>query len=119
MPTKKSFAVTRVIFFGKDLPALARFYRNALGLKVVDDTAPEEWIELDAGACRLALHRGKASASGAKLVFGARDVKDARARIIAAGADANELMSTRELTFCDFTDPAGNRFQVSNRGIAR
>ena len=118
MRTEPIGAITRVIFFAKDVPALARFYRDTLGLPIVGDAEDQDWVECDAGACRLALHRGKPTASGPKLVFGVRDVRAARKRLVGAGVTAGEVISAGKLQLCDFRDPAGNRFQLSNRGMA-
>jgi catechol 2,3-dioxygenase-like lactoylglutathione lyase family enzyme len=118
MSTSPDGKLSMVIFFGKDLPALARFYRDALGLAVIGDPEDEHWIELDAGGCRLALHRGKATGSGAKIVFGTRDLKSARKRLVAGGATVGETIASAGVQRCDFKDPAGNRCQLSTRGLS-
>ena len=49
-------ALVRVILYVQDVDRLAAFYRDALGLPVVEEIAGE-WAVLQAGACELALHR--------------------------------------------------------------
>ena len=50
----------RIVLFVADLEKEAAFYREKLGLPVSEER--EGWIEFDAGACRIALHRGKRKA---------------------------------------------------------
>jgi catechol 2,3-dioxygenase-like lactoylglutathione lyase family enzyme len=116
MPTRPIGDIAMVIFFGKDLPALARFYRDVVGLEVLGDGEDEHWIELDAGGCRLGLHRGKATGSGAKIVFRTSDLKAARKRLSTGGATVGEIFASAGVERCDFKDPAGNRCQLSTRG---
>ena len=49
--------LTRIILYVQDVERLAAFYRDALGLAVVEAIAGE-WAVLKAGACEIALHRG-------------------------------------------------------------
>ena len=114
---KPRWPVMRVILFGQDLPALARFYAEALGLTILGDANDAGWIELDAGEIRIGLHRGTGSATGAKIVFGAKDVAAAREKLVASGAQAKALVAAAGVELCDFSDPANNRFQLSNRGM--
>ena len=51
--------ITRIIYFVKDMEKATAFYRDKLGLTVVEDPqlSPSEWVEFDADPCRLALHK--------------------------------------------------------------
>src|SRR5512132_4056120 len=46
----------RIILYLQDVRRLAAFYREMLGLEIVEEI-PGEWAVLRAGACELALHR--------------------------------------------------------------
>ena len=52
-----------VILYVQDMGAQVSFYRDVLGLRVVEpqgagDWAGVHWVELDTGSCTLALHAG-------------------------------------------------------------
>jgi catechol 2,3-dioxygenase-like lactoylglutathione lyase family enzyme len=107
--------IRRVIIFTADMPAMARFYREVIGLKPVTDEA--NWKEFGAGACNVALHRGKSAVGNRppKLSFYAADVAAARTALIKRGAAMGKLNSARAVDFCDGKDPDGNPFQISSR----
>jgi catechol-2,3-dioxygenase len=92
---------------------MARFYGEVLGLPIVTDEAG--WKELDAGAARIALHRGKPQVGKAKIVFFVANVKKARAALVARGAKLGALKGDGRLELCDGRDPDGNKIQLSNR----
>jgi hypothetical protein len=109
--------LTRVILFAKDVAALSAFYRDILGLPLLPG-ASDEWVELDAGACRIAIHAGgdaPATRRGPKLVFGVRDVAAVRETLIARGAPMGKVVVFGEISLCDGKDPEGHAFQLSNR----
>ena len=111
-----SLAIRRIIMFTPNFAPMADFYRNVIGLSVIED-APG-WLDLDAGACRLAIH--EASFEGAegpmKIAFFAEDVSAARAALIDRGVTTlGEVMTFGDLQLCDGADPDGNAFQLSNR----
>jgi|SRR5215831_3488426 len=120
--------LTRVILYVQDVTRLATFYREMLGLSVVEEITGE-WVVLRAGACELALHRvGKAwrvddastweVESNTKLVFAVdRDLAALRAEIIAKGVEMGNIKSYPPLTgpLCDGRDPEGNVFQLAQR----
>jgi catechol-2,3-dioxygenase len=115
-----------VILYVQDVDRLATFYRQALGLAVVEEIKGE-WALLDAGPCQLALHRvGKAYRvadpstweveSNAKLVMRVdRPLASVRAELMAKGVAMGELKSYPPLTglLCDGRDPEGNVFQLA------
>ncbi len=110
----------RIILFTADVATLARWYERVFGLRVHE--LEEGWAELDAGGCRLALHRapkratkGKRVDCGHKIVFAAKDVAKARASLLARGAKLGPVRRFGALHLCDGRDPAGNAIQISNR----
>ena len=44
------------MFYVKDLDRMASFYGETFGLKVIDETRVDGFVEFDAGGTRLALH---------------------------------------------------------------
>ena len=106
----------RVIIFTPEVERLAAFYRDIIGLRVLN--SEDGWIEFAAGGCNLALHQGKSSAGTRppKLVFYADDVAAARALLVKRGAaDMGKLTSSTTFDMCDGKDPDGNPFQLSSR----
>ena len=118
-------ALVRVILYVQDVDRLASFYREALGLPVVEEIAGE-WAVLKAGACELALHRvgeayrlgDKASwraESNAKLVLAVDQPLDTlRAALLSAGVAMGEIKSYPGTgPLCDGRDPEGNVSQLA------
>jgi predicted enzyme related to lactoylglutathione lyase len=113
--------ITTIILFVKDVPGVAEFYRDILGFKVIDIIDPE-WTEIDCGSCRIGLHKiGKAGnikkETGVKIAFGVKDVTKSKALIESRGHKMGKIVTFGELNFCDGSDPEGNKFQISNRGM--
>ena len=48
--------LTSAMIFVKDLPQMAAFYENTLGLKPIPETRLENWVEFEAGPARFSLH---------------------------------------------------------------
>ena len=110
------FHLSRIILFTADVLRLAAFYREVIGLKLVGEE--EGWVELDAGPCTIALHKGKPALGvrPPKLVFHAEDVAAARAALVARGLKKiGPVKSTPTFAMCDGQDPDGNPFQLSSR----
>ncbi|MFO1079407.1 MAG: VOC family protein [Reyranellaceae bacterium] len=107
--------VSRIIHFTSNMAAMARFYRDVLGLVPLTD-APG-WKEFGAGACAIALHRGPAPVRrrSPKVVFHSGDVAATRAALVARGARMGKIMSGDAIDFCDGRDPDGNAFSISSR----
>lgn len=118
----------RTIIFAKDLERMTAFYRDGLGLRVLPERSLPGWVELEAGACLVALHaipeeiaRGieitdparPRSENAIKLVFVTPDLAAARAHLLAHGAVMGEA---RSWGACDGLDPEGNVFQISGPG---
>src|SRR5262245_57229336 len=96
--------LARIILFVKDVPGLAAFYRDVLGLRLQELSEDEQWAELDGGGCSIALHGGGAPREGQrshKIAFGVEDVAGVRAELIAKGAKLGEVMISGRLHLCD------------------
>lgn len=115
----------RIILFVRDVQALTRFYRDGLGLAVVE-SIEGEWAVLQAGPCELALHRAGAAHrrsgtraagpnSNAKPVFRLQgDLIALREQFLANGVPMGEIRPYGSTgPFCDGTDPEGNVFQIA------
>ncbi len=113
----------RVIVFVADVEKCADFYRAMFDLSPIkSDLAADEWVELDAGGCRLAFHKAHGAhgptgspAAPHKIVFYAEDVGAVQQELVRRGAQMDEVQTFGDLLLCDGTDPEGHRFQISNR----
>ena len=117
------------MLFVMDLPRMAAFYTNVLGLKAIEATRTDDWIEFDAGSARFSLHAIPASAAGdcppasspprpretnpIRLDFAVSDVESARARLEALGVP----ILLRPWGACDVVDPEGNVLGLRAAGI--
>ena len=111
--------LARVIIFVRDMPKVAEFYRDALGLeqKICSDD-PKDWQEFIAGGMSIALHLSDAPKPrriATKIVFYSPDVKTTKQQLEARGAKLGRVLKTSEFEFCNGTDPEGNPFSVSSR----
>jgi catechol 2,3-dioxygenase-like lactoylglutathione lyase family enzyme len=121
MNTPQIGAISRIMLFVYDVPKVAEFYRDVLGLQPLGEIT-HEWVELQAGSCTVALHhaakplneRGHASA---KIVFGVKDVPAGKALLEARGVRMGKISSFSGIDICDGKDPEGNLFQISSRGM--
>ncbi len=108
--------LSRVIIFTADMQGMTGFYHDVIGLEIVG--REEGWVEFAAGACKIALHKGK-SAIGKrppKLVFYAADVAAARAALVRRGMKGlGPVKSAAKFDMCDGRDPDGNPIQISSR----
>ena len=48
--------LTRAMLYVKDMGRMAAFYQNTLGLKTIEHTRTEDWLEFEAGTVTFALH---------------------------------------------------------------
>jgi predicted enzyme related to lactoylglutathione lyase len=109
-----------VIVYVKDMDAMARFYRDQLGLAItwpadLADYGAEHWVAFDAGGATLALHSGGEGASGTPPRFGfaVSDIAAARERLLAAGVACGEPRSPAPgVQVADCRDPEGNGFFI-------
>ena len=109
--------VSRIIHFTSNMAAMARFYRDVLGLTPLADEPG--WKEFAAGSCAIALHRSPAPVRrrSPKVVFHSDDVATTRAALVARGVRMGKIMSGDEIDFCDGRDPDGNAFSISSRPV--
>ncbi len=115
-----SYPLARVIIFTHQFARMLDFYRQALGMTVVEES--EGWADLASGGCRLAIHAAGADVTVGpdfegphKLAFFAADVVAARTALVARGVTMGPIHDFGDLQFCDGSDPDENRFQLSNR----
>jgi catechol-2,3-dioxygenase len=121
-------SLNRVILYVQDVGRLADFYRDVLGLPIVEEIN-REWSVHRAGACELALHWvGKPYRvadpsswqvdSNVKLVLTVdRELAELRAELVGKGVPMGAIKSYPGLTgpLCDGRDPEGNVFQLAQR----
>ncbi|MCX5660092.1 MAG: VOC family protein [Planctomycetota bacterium] len=107
--------IRRVVLFAKDMAGMTDFYERKIGLKVL--SREPEFVDFDAGACRLALHRtGTPKPGKTKICFYAEDVSAARAELKARGVKMGpDLGQGPGLKLCNAKDPEGNIIQLSSR----
>jgi len=112
--------ISRLIIFTPDVRRLSDFYSNAFGLSKVDG-GDAEWAELSTGTCNLAFHHYAEEGVGrdgwTKIVFGAKNVRDEKARLESLGIEMSEVVQFGDIQLCDGRDPDGNWFQISSRGV--
>lgn len=118
------------MLFVTDLPRMAAFYSDVLGLKAVADTRMDNWIEFEAGSTRFSLHAiPSAALSGCapiasppkpresnpiRLDFAVSDVESERTRLEALGVP----VLVRPWGACDIVDPEGNVLGLRADGAA-
>jgi len=106
----------RIILFSQNVPRLAQFYEHVIGLRVIG-TEPG-WVELDAGGCAVAIHKGKSTIGSRppKIVFYSPDVAATRAELIERGMTGlGSVKSAGTFQMCDGRDIDGNAVQISSR----
>ncbi len=110
-----TLSMRRIVLFTKDMPRMVSFYRDVLGLRLVNDE--KGWKEFDANGCVIALHNGTSEVGRRppKIGFWAKDIAAARAELIGRGAKISKIMSGAGLTRCEGKDPDGNPFSISDR----
>jgi predicted enzyme related to lactoylglutathione lyase len=113
--------ITRIVLYVKNVEKVAEFYQRVFELELVG--APEKgWIQLGAGGCNLALHQAAKTAAfrraAAKIVFGVKDVAQAKAVLESRGLKLGPIHVTPNSTFCNGKDPEGNKLSIGNRGMS-
>ena len=116
-----SIALSRVVLYVRDIPAVAAFYQQHFGLQPVGPAEPG-WLELapPGGGCAIALHQAAAAqkrGSEIKLVFGVADVHAFKAERAAAGLMFGPVHQASGHCFANARDPAGNALSISSRGM--
>jgi predicted enzyme related to lactoylglutathione lyase len=112
------------LIFAKDMQRMTEFYHEGLGLPVIPATSAPGWVELDAGAVRLALHAIVPHIAGQieittpprareetplKLLFEVDDLEAVRRRAVRFGAT---MFEPKPSGICDGLDPEGNVFSL-------
>ena len=115
------------MLFVKDLGEMTAFYRDVIGLRPIEETRREDWIEFDAGGARFALHAiprniaeilettappSAREEQSHKLIFAADDADAEKERLAAAGVTILE----RPWGGWDVVDPEGNVLGVRASG---
>lgn len=114
--------ISRIILFVRDPHRVANFYQTHFGLQLLEG-AEDDWIELSAGGCTLALHRAKRTADSTEqhpsttIVFGVQDVQAAKALFAANGLKFGKVYESADFAFANAKDPEGNAIQISSRGM--
>ena len=112
-----------IIIYVEDMNRQVSFYRDQLGFKLVtpqesEDYGKEFWVELDTGACTLALHAGGKKRYGEdapKFVFRVQDILAARMELINQQVVMGEIRSAAPgVWVCDGADPEGNKFSIES-----
>jgi catechol 2,3-dioxygenase-like lactoylglutathione lyase family enzyme len=114
----------RAMLFVKDLAQMTAFYRDVIGLRPIEGTRRDDWIEFDAGGTSFTLHAipqhiadtipissppVARESQNCKLIFAAEDMDAERARLVAAGVP----ILLRPWGGWDAVDPEGNVFGVA------
>jgi catechol 2,3-dioxygenase-like lactoylglutathione lyase family enzyme len=115
----------QAMLFVADMPRMQAFYRDVLGLGIVDETPG--FSRYDAGGVRLALHLLPPEIIGSiaspplkredaciKLTFHVADLATWRAKLDAIGCRMGPVHTYDGRNFCDGVDPEGNVFQIAN-----
>jgi catechol 2,3-dioxygenase-like lactoylglutathione lyase family enzyme len=107
------------MLFVKDLARMTAFYRDVMGLKPVEATRLDDWVEFDTGHTRFALHAIPAHIANGiripdpprpreqdpcKLIFSVDDLAAEEARLVARGV----TLLHRPWGGWDAVDPEGN-----------
>ncbi len=101
----------RIVIFVADLDKQAAYYRDGLGLPVLEER--EGWVEFDAGGCSIALHRG---ARNPRLDFATVEPLDRlHGDLKARGVKLQEIKEDflDRGHYCRGRDAEGNPFQIS------
>ena len=113
-----------LILYVEDMSAQVVFYRDILGLRVVEPTDTDQfeeayWVLFDAGGCKLALHGGGKRRFGEdapKFVFYVEDIEAARSHLVSAGIQVGDTRSPAQGVYVvDAVDPEGNLFSLEQR----
>jgi predicted enzyme related to lactoylglutathione lyase len=127
MPDMNNRSMSRVILFVGDTEKMTAFYRDVIGLPVIEGEG-SDFVVLDAGGCQLCIHAIPAEYlegsfdhappredSYVKFVFEAEDIEAERQELIEKGARMKEVVRFGSIALCDGCDPEGNIFQISTR----
>ncbi len=115
--------LNRAMIYVKDLPRMAAFYGEILGLKAIEETRMDNWVEFEAGTARFALHAVPShlarqieissppqprERNAVKLSFEVDDIASERKRLESLGV----VVIQRPWGAYDGVDPEGNIFGI-------
>lgn len=119
--------LNRAMIYVKDIDRMAAFYGNTLGLKPIEETRMENWVEFEAGAATFALHAIPSEIADGieiasppqpremnpvKLSFEVDDAASERQRLESLGVPIVQ----RPWGSYDGIDPEGNIFGIYSAG---
>ncbi|MEI6082990.1 MAG: VOC family protein [Verrucomicrobiota bacterium] len=116
--------IARFIYFTNDVARMVAFYRDILGLAILNppramDYDKSDWVQLASDGIEIGIHRAaKAGNTGLnrnKLVFVVDNVANAREQLGNRGVRMGKHHVASEFECCDFKDPDGNVLQLSSR----
>jgi catechol 2,3-dioxygenase-like lactoylglutathione lyase family enzyme len=116
--------LARYIYFTKKVGEMVAFYRDILGMKVLDspkamDYDKADWVQLGTRSFEIGIHRASKEGSQGrnrnKLVFAVKSVSESREKLASLGVRMGKHHVAREYESCDFKDPDGNVLQISSR----
>jgi len=106
-----------------DMDAATHFYGEILGLPRNPHLAHDDWVEFEAGNVTLAVmtpHTHEYEFTPlppGTLAFGVPDVAEARAKLVAAGVEVNEMWDSGVCHGAGLRDPAGNAILLHHRYV--
>jgi len=107
--------VIKFVLMVRDMDRAVAFYRDAMGLRLVLQSAI--WSELAQGDAMVALHAGgDERVRGTGLSFQVDDIRAACDRAVAGGAELRRGPEHRPgdpVTLAELVDPEGNVFMLS------
>ena len=118
-----SLPVVRIILYVKDIPKVAAFYKEHIGL-IPLPSSEHGLLELksEMSGCMIALHqaaKSQKSGSAVKIVFGTQDVRRFVAERSQAGLKFGPIHEAEGFEYANAKDPAGNSISVSSRGLKK
>jgi catechol 2,3-dioxygenase-like lactoylglutathione lyase family enzyme len=120
--------LNRAMIYVKDIDRMAAFYGNTLGLKPIEETRLENWVEFTAGPTTFALHAIPSETADqieisspprprennpVKLSFEVDDLASERQRLESLGV----TFVQRPCGSHDGMDPEGNIFGIYSGGV--
>ena len=117
--------LSHIILYVQDVGRLTRFYRDVLGLPIVQEIEGE-WVVFRPGSCELALHRvgrqyrvddvnsWKVETNVKLVLVVTLEIAELRAELVSKGVPMKEMKSYPGFPgpLCDGEDPEGNVFQL-------
>jgi catechol 2,3-dioxygenase-like lactoylglutathione lyase family enzyme len=118
----------RAMIYVKDLPRMAAFYTDTLGLQPIAETRMDNWVEFASGGATFSLHAVPSDIaaqieissppkprerSAIKLTFEVDDVASECRRLEALGV----TILRRPWSGCEVVDPEGNIIQIGPKKV--